>query len=141
MTNPKFLSFLKIVFTIILCVCFGFVYGKFLSLFGNILILSSRWVYIVLAIPIFLPIFEYLRTEYKKRPKFSSLIKELVFTFISALITVFVLANFEFGDEYQDYIMSAIGLVSVILLANLLSFGLKFGVKLVFSKLGSPKKH
>ena len=96
--------------------------------------LTSRWMYIVLAIPIFLPIFEFVRTEYKKRPKFSYLIKELFFTFISALITVAILVNFAFGDDYEDYIMSAIGLVMVILLANLFNFGLNKGVEMLVKK-------
>jgi hypothetical protein len=127
MSNPKFLAFLKIFFTIVLCVLFGFVYGKFIGLFTGMISLTSRWVYFVLAIPIFLPIFEYVRTEYKKRPKFSHLIKELFFTFISAIISVWVLVNFEFGGEYTDYYMSAIGLVMVIILANLLNLGLNKG--------------
>ena len=124
MSNPKFLAFLKILFTIVLCVVFGFIYGKFIGLFAGLISLTSRWVYFVLAIPIFLPIFEYVRTEYKKRPKFSHLVKELIFTFISAIISVWILVNFEFGNEFKDYYMSAIGLVMVIILANLLNFGL-----------------
>lgn len=129
MSNPKFLAFLKIFFTIALCVLFGFVYGKFIGLFAGMISLTSRWVYFVLAIPIFLPIFEYVRTEYKKRPKFSHLVKELVFTFISAIISVWILVNFEFGGEFTDYYMSAIGLVMVIILANLLNFGLNRGIE------------
>ena len=135
MSNPKFLAFLKILFTIVLCVVFGFIYGKFIGLFAGMISLTSRWVYFVLAIPIFLPIFEYVRTEYKKRPKFSHLVKELIFTFISAIISVWILVNFEFGDEYKDYYMSAIGLVMVIILANLLNFGLNKGI----ARLGRNK--
>ena len=135
MSNPKFLAFLKILFTIVLCVVFGFIYGKFIGLFAGMISLTSRWVYFVLAIPIFLPIFEYVRTEYKKRPKFSHLVKELIFTFISAIISVWILVNFEFGDEFKDYYMSAIGLVMVIILANLLNFGLNKGI----ARLGRNK--
>ncbi len=125
MSNPKFLTFLKIVFTIALCVLFGFVYRQFIELFSNLLPLTSQWVYIVLAIPVFLPIFEYLRTEYQHRAKFSYLIKELAYTFIAALITVSILVNFQFGGDYTDYVMSIIGLISVILIANLMSLGVK----------------
>ena len=135
MSNQKFLAFLKILFTIVLCVVFGFIYGKFIGLFAGMISLTSRWVYFVLAIPIFLPIFEYVRTEYKKRPKFSHLVKELIFTFISAIISVWILVNFEFGDEFKDYYMSAIGLVMVIILANLLNFGLNKGI----ARLGRNK--
>jgi hypothetical protein len=136
MSNPKFLAFLKIFFTILLCVLFGIAYEKFIGLFAGIISLTSRWIYFVLAIPIFLPIFEYVRTEYTKRPKFSQLIKELVFTFISAIISVWILVNFEFGDEYKDYYMSAIGLVMVIVLANLLNFALNKGLQ----RLGGKNK-
>ena len=135
MTNPKFLSFLKIVFTIGLCVIFGFIYGQFIRIFSGLLPLSSRWVYIVLAIPVFLPIFEYIRTEYQHRPKFTQLIKEIFFTFVAAMITVSILVNFQFGGDYTDYVMSFVGLALVILIANLLSFGIKKGL----AKLGKQQ--
>ena len=138
MTNPAFLTFLKIVFTIAICVGFGFLYGQFIKMFAGVVNFSSRWVYIVLAIPVFLPIFEYIRTEYKHRAKFGHLIKEIVYTFIAALITVSILVNFQFGDEFKDYIMSFIGLILVILIANLINLGVNKVIKKIQS--GNGKK-
>jgi len=135
MSNKFILTGLKILFTLALCVLFGFAYGKFINLFSGLVDFNSRWVYFVLAIPIFLPIFEYIRTEYKKRPDFYHLIKEVVYTFISALIVVAVLINFEFGGEYQDFVMSIIGLALVIVIANTLNFG----VNKALAKLSAKK--
>ena len=129
MTNPAFLTFLKITFTIALCVGFGFLYGQFIKMFSGVVNLSSRWIYIVLAIPVFLPIFEYIRTEYQHRAKFGHLVKEILYTFLAALITVSILANFQFGNEYRDYVMSFIGLILVILIANLINLGVNKGLQ------------
>ena len=139
MSNPALLTFLKIVFTIALCIGFGFLYGQFIKMFAGVIDLSSRWVYIVLAVPVFLPIFEYIRTEYKHRAKFGHLIKEIVYTFIAALITISILVNFQFGDEFKDYIMSFIGLVFVILIANLINLSVNKVLKMIYSGNGKNR--